>query len=91
MSEKAEAELLIPDNAADFISQGPSDDSSPRATPRERSCCCPSRPAVRVLVPSATDPTHQVDLLLCGHHFRASRESLGGLRATVSYFADGLS
>jgi hypothetical protein len=91
MSEKAEAELLVPEDTAAFISQGRSEDGNRLTAPRERSCCCPSRPAVRVLVPSATKPTDRIDLLLCGHHFRASGESLTALLATVTYFADGLS
>jgi hypothetical protein len=49
-----------------------------------RSCCCPSRPAVIVLMPPAKGRRHTTDLLLCGHHYRASRRSLATAGATVT-------
>jgi hypothetical protein len=42
----------------------------------DRACCCPARPVVRVLIPPAPARPHSVDLLLCGHHYRASRAAL---------------
>ncbi len=51
-------------------------------------CCCPSRPAVRVVMPVADDRPHTAELLLCGHHYRASREALVQARASV-YDRDG--
>lgn len=85
MSERVETELQVPADTAEFIAQGRRDDGSLLGPGVERSCCCPSRPSVRVLVPSATDRTSRVDLLLCGHHYRASRPALVELRAAVSY------
>ncbi len=41
-----------------------------------RSCCCPARPVVKVIMPPAPGRTHPVDLWLCGHHYRASRAAL---------------
>lgn len=41
-----------------------------------RSCCCPARPAVKVLMPPTAGRAHPVDLWLCGHHYRASLEAL---------------
>ena len=49
----------------------------------ERSCCCPARPVVRVLVPPAAARRHPVDLLLCGHHYLASRIALAAVGAVV--------
>jgi hypothetical protein len=49
----------------------------------ERACCCPSRPVVRVVMPAAGDRSRPVDLLLCGHHYRASRQGLAASRAAV--------
>jgi hypothetical protein len=48
-------------------------------------CCCPSRAVVRVLMPPTPDRPRQVDLLLCGHHFRLSQWNLAsaGAIATV--------
>lgn len=41
-----------------------------------QACCCSARPRVTVLMPPASAGAKPVDLLLCGHHFRASRSSL---------------
>jgi hypothetical protein len=94
MSEKADtelSELWVPEDTADFISSGRSEDDSHLAALTERACCCPSRPAVRVLVPVTGHAGGPVDLLLCGHHYRASRDALIRTRASVSYVGDGLS
>lgn len=49
----------------------------------ERACCCPGRPVVKVVMPPATDRAEATDLLLCGHHFRVSQETLSEAGATV--------
>jgi hypothetical protein len=49
----------------------------------ERACCCPSQPAVRVLMPPTAARPHVTDLLLCGHHFRASRDALATAKAVI--------
>jgi hypothetical protein len=41
-----------------------------------RACCCPARPVVTVVMPPTASRPHSVDLLLCGHHFRASQAAL---------------
>jgi hypothetical protein len=41
-----------------------------------RSCCCSARPAVIDIMPAAPGRGHETDLLLCGHHFRTSRDAL---------------
>lgn len=48
-----------------------------------RACCCPARPAVKVIMPPARDRSHPVDLWLCGHHYRASRVALELAGASV--------
>jgi len=48
-----------------------------------RSCCCPARPAVKVIMPPAAGRAHPVDLWLCGHHYRASLAALLAAGATV--------
>ena len=53
-----------------------------------RACCCPGRPVVTVLVPPSRSRTHVTDLLLCGHHFRVSRDALHAAGATA-YDQDG--
>jgi hypothetical protein len=62
------------------------DDSLDQAEPGwalEVACCCPSRPAVRVVMPASADRPRPAELLLCGHHYRASRERLVRSRASV--------
>jgi len=49
----------------------------------DRSCCCPARPVVRVLLPGTSARSHPVDLLLCGHHYLASRGALAAANAVA--------
>jgi hypothetical protein len=49
----------------------------------DRACCCPARPVVRVLIPPAPARLHSVDLLLCGHHYRASGAALAAAGAVI--------
>ena len=49
----------------------------------DRACCCPARPVVRVLIPPAPARRHSVDLLLCGHHYRASCAALAAVGAVI--------
>ena len=49
----------------------------------DRSCCCPSRPVVRVLIPPTAERPHPVDLLLCGHHYLRSRVALAAASAVA--------
>jgi hypothetical protein len=48
-----------------------------------RACCCPARPVVVAVMPPAPGRDHPADLLLCGHHYRASRAALGRAGAAV--------
>jgi len=48
-----------------------------------RACCCPAKPKVIVIMPPTRGRKHPVDLLLCGHHYRASRKALAAAGATV--------
>ena len=49
----------------------------------ERACCCPARPAVRVIMRATACRPDPVDLLLCGHHYRASQAALQAAGAAV--------
>jgi hypothetical protein len=42
----------------------------------DRACCCAARPAIVVIMSPASGRSHPTDLLLCGHHYRASRMAL---------------
>jgi len=49
----------------------------------DRACCCPARAMVQVVMPPAPARPHRTELLLCGHHYRASRQALAAAGATV--------
>jgi hypothetical protein len=55
----------------------------------ERACCCPARPVIRAVMPAAAGRPERVDLLLCGHHYRAGQTALIAAGAAV-YDARGL-
>ncbi|HUK68112.1 MAG TPA: hypothetical protein VLW50_05045 [Streptosporangiaceae bacterium] len=49
----------------------------------DRACCCLAQPVVIVVLPPTTRRRHPVDLLLCGHHYYASRDALATANATI--------
>jgi hypothetical protein len=49
----------------------------------EPACCCPARPVVRVVMPATATRPEPVDLLLCGHHYRAGQAALRAAGAWV--------
>jgi hypothetical protein len=51
----------------------------------QRACCCPAWPVVQVILPPAVRRPHPVDLWLCGHHYRLSRDALAAVGATVRH------
>lgn len=66
---------MIPETVPEDLTTG--------ALGQNRACCCPAKPVVRVIIPPSPARPHPTDLLLCGHHFRASRDSLRRTQATV--------
>jgi hypothetical protein len=70
-----------------YLSPGATDDELPglgrRIAPASRACCCPAMPAVTVIMPRAAHRRRSVDLLLCGHHYRASQAALCAAGATA--------
>jgi len=54
-----------------------------RLGPGDRACCCVARAVVRVVMPPAPGRPHETELLLCGHHYRASRQALSAAHARV--------
>ncbi len=48
-----------------------------------QACCCVALAVVRVLIPPAPGRPHESELLLCGHHYRASRAVLAAAHAAV--------
>ena len=62
----------------------PLDDAiPPREAPTSLACCCPAKPTVRVTMPPTRARPHETDLLLCGHHYLASRAALAAAQAVV--------
>jgi hypothetical protein len=58
----------------------------PRQAPvglADRACCCSARAVVQVIMPSSPTRPHRTELLLCGHHYRVSRQALAAAGATV--------
>jgi hypothetical protein len=47
-------------------------------------CCCPAKPVVQVVMPPTAARPHRTELLLCGHHYRASSQALAAAGATVT-------
>jgi hypothetical protein len=48
-----------------------------------RACCCPAQPAVIVMMPPIAARPTETELLLCGHHFRASQLALAAAGAMI--------
>lgn len=71
-------------HAADQREAGtPAGPAAPPAAPAGRACCCPATAVVRVTMPPAPGRPGETDLLLCGHHYRASRQVLAAAGATA--------
>jgi len=49
----------------------------------DRACCCPAGAMVRVVMPATPARPRETELLLCGHHYRVSRQALAAAMATV--------
>jgi hypothetical protein len=49
----------------------------------DRACCCSARAMVQVIMPPSPPRPHTTELLLCGHHYRVSRQALAAAGATV--------
>ena len=47
-------------------------------------CCCLARPLIRVTIPPSATRPHRTDLLLCGHHYRISRQAPAAAGATIT-------
>ena len=54
-----------------------------RAAAGDQACCCVARAVVRVIMPPAPGRPHETELLLCGHHYRVSRDALSAAHAQV--------
>ena len=59
----------------------------PAASLTDQACCCVARAVVRVVMPPTADRPHETELLLCGHHCRASRAALSAAHASVHELA----
>ncbi|MET8828040.1 universal stress protein [Streptomyces sp. NPDC004610] len=64
----------------------PLTDSAPPPVWPERSCCCSAPPVARAVL--TLDGHHDVDLFLCGHHFRSSLGPLALADADLTFRDD---
>jgi hypothetical protein len=56
---------------------------TPAARHSGRACCCAALPAVIAVLPPSVGRPSATDLLLCGHHYRASVTALTAREATI--------
>jgi hypothetical protein len=61
--------------------------NGPVAGLTDQACCCVARAVVRVVMPPTASRLHETELLLCGHHYRASRAALSAAHASVHELA----
>jgi hypothetical protein len=73
---QASASQRGPDDWGTWLSNEPTASTS-------NACCCPARPAVRVVMPQSPSRPHTTELLLCAHHYRVSRAALAAAKAIV--------
>jgi len=80
------AKFLHPSSGGNFPSARIHDDTieARQAAAVGSACCCPARPVVRVVMPPIATRPHRTELLLCGHHYRVSRQALAAANATVT-------
>jgi hypothetical protein len=86
MSDGGEVKMRFPRRRAKTADSPAADDPSAWPGPprlADRSCCCPARPVIRVLIPPGPARPYSADLLLCGHHYLASRAALAAVGAEV--------
>lgn len=62
--------------------------NGPAASLTDQACCCVARAVVRVVMPPTAERPHETELLLCGHHYRASRAALAAAHASVHELAE---
>jgi hypothetical protein len=78
------ARFLNPPARSDNATMRPLDDAiSHGHALADQACCCSARAMVQVVMPSAPARPHRTELLLCGHHYRVSRQALAAAGATV--------
>jgi hypothetical protein len=61
--------------------------NGPAGSLTDQACCCVARAVVRVVMPPTAERPHETELLLCGHHYRASRAALSAAHASVHELA----
>ncbi len=49
----------------------------------ERACCCSAKPTTVAVLPSHPGRSEPVDLLLCNHHYRATKAGLAAAGAQI--------
>ena len=71
------------------VATRPPDDAIPsREVAGTLACCCPAWAMVQVVMPPTPARPYETDLLLCGHHYRASRTALAAAGAVMRALPD---
>lgn len=82
MHASQDSQVSVPDDGRRPQAAAPGPDW--RAVRRAgRSCCCPALPRVVAIMPPAAGRPVPADLLLCWHHYRASRQALAAAGARI--------
>ena len=55
----------------------------------EHACCCAASPVLVAVIPPSAHRDHPTAILLCGHHYRASRAALAAAGASA-FDRDGM-
>jgi len=69
--------------SAERIGDGDASVSAKSWALADHACCCPGKATVLVTIPPSPSRRHSTELLLCGHHYRVSRQSLAAAGAVV--------
>ena len=79
----------VPESALQDLAAAEADAWITRIALAERACCCPAKPSAVGIMPSATDRSEPIDLMLCGHHYRIYEAGLQTAGAVLHYAPRG--
>jgi hypothetical protein len=81
MNARFQSSASKPAGATALFDAAAHTEPAPRSA--DQACCCVARAVVRVVMPPAPGRPHETELLLCGHHYRVSRQALVAAHARV--------
>ena len=81
MSARSQSSANKPAGATALFDAAAHTERAPNSA--DQACCCVAGAVVGVVLPSASGRPHETELLLCGHHYRVSRQALAAAHARV--------